>query len=201
MPISSGYYTVRNAADGSFLGVRSASTAANASVVTGVETNGNEQIFRVVVEDDSCILYPTHTIGVESAQQDSFDPDHRLGLGGVNSSAGGYAVVSSDAWGYAVHTDRELWAVDVSGGSLTVNGVSYPTYYVVSAFHDDPEIDYYLTSQELYRTNGCAALELSVDAFEQVSKHQQWAFVPSVPNDSDLPVPYLGTVTTQAPPT
>lgn len=209
MTISDGYYTVRNAATGELLGIAGASTAYNASVVTGVDNGDNSQVLRVVNEGTNVLLYPAHTIGTDDVVR--FDKDKRLVMGTFatqwyrnpqhDDDIDGYGVWTNNGNQYApAHVDAELWVVEASEEALSVNGVEYPAYYVKTVYEDNSGYDHYLTPSMEGGPYWCTVRRKFVDqqAYTDSYLYQLWAFVPASPTDDELPVPYQGSVSSPA---
>lgn len=191
MTIPNGFYTIRNVATGAFLGVEGSSTATGAALVTGVDTGGNDQVFAVSTDGGYTTLLPSHTA----------DSGYVAGLGReqtFSDGRGGFFVVSGN-YQSPDQADASRWVIVDGDGSLLVNGVSYPAYFVRSANEDGQLL--YLADQALHDTHGCVACEAFFDATSSTTTtpHQQWAFVPAVPHDPNLPVPYLGSASPEQP--
>lgn len=182
MSVTAGYYTIRSIADGTLLDVEGASEANGASLVVCPENTGNDQVMQVVSAGTGHVLiYPVHTSEL----------GYRLGLGlsTGQTSANGVVVVSSDIWSDGQWTSEELWDLETSTGSLTLNGVSYQGHRIKTTYDDDSRNDHYIITPNpgAFGSSRCTVRTIATTLY------QQWAFVPAAPYDHSLPTPRLGS--------
>ena len=190
MAVTTGYYIVQNAYNGQLLDVNGGSQANGASVVDGVSSNENSQIMHVVEEGEGVLLYPVHTERLDDQSQHVYDPKPRFGVA-TSSDINDSLVFLSNGWGQS--SDNDLWILESTDDSVVVNGVSYPAYRVKTAFVDTSQEDHILTPPKVNGRQSCTVYTPYESTYGSINLAQEWAFIPSVPFDSDLPVPSYGT--------